>query len=357
MASATEELEEDLPRLARAAAWRVTLFDADLETSEEFETWLELDPRNREAWVRVQGPWSRFGEEAAAPELVAARQRALDGALRHHEQRHAPRLGSIARAGLVAASVAVLVAPIGVAGVALWRQAHATQSYQTALGERRTVTLKDGSHIDLDSGTLVRVSLRRHAREVEFLRGQARFDVAHDSRRPFTVHVRDQTVLATGTSFNVDLLGSRLLVTLIEGRVSILKDQLPPRSPTEPSSPHVVARLVAGDQMVAGASPTGGPVLGVTPIKVAKVDVDKATAWVTGQLVFEDETLRTVAERVSRYSGHPVRADGLAADLRISGVFNSGDISTFVDAAQRMLPVRAEMAEDDSIHLRSATGN
>ena len=49
----------------------------------------------------------------------------------------------------------------------------------------------------------------------ELLSGQARFDVAHDAARPFSVHAGGQTVVATGTAFNVDLLGPQVLVTLI----------------------------------------------------------------------------------------------------------------------------------------------
>src|SRR3546814_1264895 len=78
--------------------------------------------------------------------------------------------------------------------------------YRTVLGERRVVTLADGSTVSLDAASEVRVAYSERARELALVRGQARFDVAHDPRRPFAVQARDQRVVATGTAFNVDLL-------------------------------------------------------------------------------------------------------------------------------------------------------
>src|SRR3546814_3966246 len=76
--------------------------------------------------------------------------------------------------------------------------------YRTVLGERRVVTLADGSTVSLDAASEVRVAYSERARELALVRGQARFDVAHDPRRPFAVQARDQRVVATGTAFNVD---------------------------------------------------------------------------------------------------------------------------------------------------------
>jgi len=60
-------------------------------------------------------------------------------------------------------------------------------TYRTALGERRAVTLADGSQITLDSSSEVMVRYSANARALTLVRGQARFDVTHDVERPFTV--------------------------------------------------------------------------------------------------------------------------------------------------------------------------
>lgn len=333
---------QELERLAAAAVWRVALTEAEQDSSEDFEAWLSEHPANAEAWRQVQAPWIYIGERAGSPQALVARRQALRRARR--AQRHG-RAALPWSFGRLAACVGALVV-IAVAGAGLWAAA-APDVYSTDLGERRTVVLRDGSRVALDSGTLLKVKLGRDARRLELVRGQARFDVAHDATRPFSVRAQDQVVVATGTSFNVDLLGAKVLVTLIEGKVIVLKDSpasliaLAPRPPRA-----VLARLTAGQQLVA-AKPSGpasgGPV--AAPPRVATANLDRAIAWESGQLVFQDEPLGAVAERVSRYSATPLSVVGPAANLRISGVFNTGDMPAFVDAVQRGLPVHAERTE------------
>jgi transmembrane sensor len=223
---------------------------------------------------------------------------------------------------------------------------NSTKDYKTALGERSVVTLVDGSKVSLDSGSEVKIGYTRDARSLQLLSGQARFDVAHDTSRPFSVHARDETVIATGTAFNVDLVGSKVLVTLIQGRVTVVRgEQAKPfeviRRPGTARTTSIA--LIAGQQLVVDST---------SPPRVESAKIDRTTAWESGQLVFDDEPLAVVVERVSRYAPHPVSVDPSAATLRISGVFNAGDVSTFVDTVVRYLPVQATDAPDGAITLR-----
>ncbi|MDR3506874.1 MAG: FecR domain-containing protein, partial [Caulobacteraceae bacterium] len=221
-----------------------------------------------------------------------------------------------------------------------------TVDYTTALGERRVVTLTDGSRVTLDSASEVKVRYTRDARRLELLRGQARFDVAHNVMRPFSVKVGGETVVATGTAFNIDLLGPKVFVTLIEGHVSVLGARPEPRTAATGRRP--VPRpepiaLSAGQQLV--AAQTGG-------VNVRSANLDRTTAWEAGQLVFEDEPLGSVAARISRYTASPVSVDPSVADLRVSGVFNAGDLTTFVDTVTHYLPVQASDQPDGAVVLR-----
>jgi transmembrane sensor len=335
MARLPNETPEDLRRLAEASAWRVTLSEHDLESSEAFEAWVAVDARNGEAWARAQSGWARFGEAATAPEIMTARRDALDRARRAQARR---------------AGGARVSTRFATAAVAVLSQQPAT--YSTARGERRTVMLADGSRVAMDSGTVVRVRLLRDARKLTLVRGQARFDVAHDVMRPFSVTARNQVVVATGTSFNVDVLGPEVMVTLIEGKVSVLQT-----TPGDPLHPGAVikrpppTRLRAGQELV--AVDASGPVASLQPPKIAEVNLDGATAWENGQLVFDNEPLSSVVERVGRYSDHSVKvADARTGELRISGVFNAGDLDTFVDTLQRYLPVTSDRQPDGDLILR-----
>lgn len=334
----TPESENNLHRLATAAAWRVALSDAGLESSLDFELWLASDKANEAAWAQVQAPWNHIAQSATAPESLAARGAALQYVRREQRRRMVSRNWRGLR---IAASIAAVVL-VSAVGVGAWDATRA-DVYQTALGERRSLTLADGSNVILDSDALLKVRYLKDRRELELVRGQAHFTVAHDMSRPFSVHARDRVVVATGTSFNVDLLGPRVIVTLIEGKVNIMKTA--PTSWTDSwCQPQrtLVARLGAGQQFVAMNSASGSAAAGPPIERVTTASLERATAWESGQLVFDNEALGAVAERVGRYANTPLRASGPAANLRISGVFNIGDVTAFLDAVQHMQPVHVE---------------
>jgi transmembrane sensor len=321
--------EAETRRLAEAAAWRVRLTEDEAETSDAFETWI-ADPANEAAWDQVQAPWRQVGEKATSPELMALRAGALARARRREAHTWTRSLG-----GRIAASLAaVFILGAGYGGWQ-WQQAQ-PDVYRTTLGERRVVPLPDGSKLSLDSGSRVRVRYTKDARKLELLAGQARFDVAHDVQRPFSVTARDQTVVATGTAFNIDLMGPKVLVTLIEGSVIVLP------KPERAATPKAPVHLEAGERLVASEA---------APPVVEVASLERATAWETGQLAFKDEPLAAVAARVSRYADYPVTVSPAAAGLKVSGVFKAGDVATFVDVVTHYLPVEARRGEDGEISL------
>jgi transmembrane sensor len=343
MSDPTQSQRTDLRAVAvaEAAAWRVHLFEVGVESSMAFEAWLEASPLHREAWEEVQAPWRHIGEQAAAPELIALRRDALTRARESARGRVGVRWPRV-WAGVVAAGLLLV---LGVQWTV--RQ---PEVYRTAFGERRVVMLQDGSRVTLDSGTLLRVSLSTDRRALELVEGQARFDVAHDAMRPFVVSARDRRIVALGTAFTVDLLGSGVVVTLLTGRVSVVRESdagpsglLLGRNAKHAEPP---VSLRPGDQLSAAAE---------APVAVRRPDLSRVTAWEQGRLVFDDQPLAVVAEQVTRHArDQSVRADPDVADLRLSGVFEAGDVATFVDTVTRYLPVRADTGEDAEVVLRRA---
>jgi transmembrane sensor len=196
--------------------------------------------------------------------------------------------------------------------------------------------------VALDTTSEVKVRYSAHARELTLTGGQARFDVAHDVERPFSVTADGHKVIATGTSFNVDLFGPSLLVTLIEGHVVISSE------PTLSKPANIdtqIDRIIldAGEQVV--FSPQAPP-------SVAHVNLGQATAWENGEVVFENDALPAVVARINRYARHRVViADTQTSQLRISGVFHTGDIDGFVSTIAAYLPVRAEKSADGTTRL------
>src|SRR3546814_19520630 len=102
-----------------------------------------------------------------------------------------------------------------------------TRPYQTEVGERRVALLDDQSRLSLDADSLVEVDMSDRQRELTLVRGRAKFDVAKDPLRPFTVVAGDKMVVATGTSFSVEMVGKVVRVLLYHVRVSVLDRTAP----------------------------------------------------------------------------------------------------------------------------------
>src|SRR5205823_4691644 len=112
-----------------------------------------------------------------------------------------------------AAAAAACLCALAIGGVLAWKWM-TPDTLRTAAGERRVVTLSDGSQVQLDSLSELQVRYSGQTRALELIKGQARFDVAHETGRPFEVNAASRKVVALGTAFNIDLLGKTLLVTL-----------------------------------------------------------------------------------------------------------------------------------------------
>jgi transmembrane sensor len=324
-------------RLTQAAAWRVRLAENDLEGCPELSAWLAEDERNAAAWQRVQEDWALFGEHANAPEILELRAAALAHAHEAGQSRwvRSRRFAMSHRLGIAAG---ILILAIG--GVLLWMQQ--PEVYTTRVGERRVVTLADGSQVALDSRSEVKVQFSSHARELTLTKGQARFDVARDIERPFSVSADGHKVIAMGTSFNVDLFGPSLLVTLIEGRV-VVSSTPSLLEVTKVDTPVPRITLDAGEQVV--FSPKAPP-------SVARVNLGQATAWENGEVVSDNDSLATVVARINRYTQHAVIiGDPQTGALRISGVFHTGDTQGFISTIVAYLPVRAEQDADGTTRL------
>jgi transmembrane sensor len=329
--------ESDASRLTLAATWRVRLAENDLEGCPELSAWLAADPRNAMAWKQVQNDWAIFAEHANSPELLELRSEALADA---HEagQGRWVRSRRFAIAHRLAIAAGILAVAIG--GALLWMRQ--PDVYATGIGERRIVTLADGSQVALDSRSEVRVRYSVHARELTLTKGQARFDVAHDLERPFSVTADSHKVIAIGTSFNVDLFGPSLLVTLIEGRVAV--SSTPSLTDlTKIDIPDARITLDVGEQVVFSAK---------APPSVARVNLGQATAWENGEVVSDNDSLATMVARINRYAQHAITiGDPQTAELRISGVFHTGDVDGFISTIAAYLPVRAQREADGTTLL------
>lgn len=324
--------------LEAAMMWRLRLGEPQWSADDEaeLEVWLQSDERHARAFERTGEVWTYFDPHLAAPEMLGARQ-ALLGRVRRDASGRWTGPAAVLRVPSRRAVGIGLAATI-VAAAGIWPLASQGDVYQTGLGERRIVRLDDGSLVTLDAMTKLSVRYSKGARALELRKGQARFDVAKDPSRPFTVAARDRNVIATGTAFNIDILDPEVRVTLIEGKVLIV-----PRNQRmqlgEPAPQPKPVELRAGEALVTRKD---------EPAQVvATADLAQATAWQAGRLSFDREPLGEAVQRMNRYSERKITvADAAVASVPVSGEFNAGDIDAFLEAVNGFLPVHVVQGPD-----------
>jgi transmembrane sensor len=291
-----------------AAEWLVRLQDRNvsLEDTLEWQRWVGANERHATAFARIESVWDEPWEILQKPNSAI---------------RTSPR----GRGAVWAVAAAVALVAVA-SGWMLWQNISA-DGIQTDVGQTRSVQLADGSRITLGGGTQLRVSFDSKTRRLDLTRGEAFFVVAKDPMRPFSVHAGNATVTAIGTEFNVRRSADRVVVAVVEGRVSI-----------EPTSLLTAADkpvpLAAGQQTVVDGR-------GVKPVETL-ADTAAATAWQSGQLVFRREPLRYVLEDVNRYSNKPiVLGDGSLGEMRITGTVVGGSVEGWIASLENAFPLRA----------------
>lgn len=327
-------------RAERAATWAARLADGQVPPDQqaEFQAWLDADPAHGDTLEEIVGAWHTVEHYAASAQVMALREAALASARRSLHRRESGPASRRLIWGLMAATL--MLAVLAGAGVWTWVM---PRTYETGVGERRVIALSDGSKLSLDAATVVKVSYTHSNRRLWLERGRARFEVAKNPLRPFSVTAADEVVVATGTAFSVELVERQVRVVLYEGHVMVLdKDGDGARRTVAVGARRVPADqfLVPGRELILPAT-SSAQVASLSPI-VAPADMVRSLSWEGGQLVFDDERLGVVVERMNRYAEQPLAiADAAAANVRISGVFRAGDTDALVQGLAAAFDVKA----------------
>ncbi|WP_313463196.1 FecR family protein [Achromobacter sp.] len=199
-----------------------------------------------------------------------------------------------------------------------------TTMVSTERGERRQLTLPDGSVLEVNGGTRAQVKLYAGRRQVDLASGEINFTVSADAARPFIVDAGSGRVRVTGTVFDVRRDADQVAVLVASGTVQVSGGHWW-------NLGHAVLR--AGH----GITVPGSGAIGVP----APADVQTATAWREGRVVFKDTPLSEVVRDMNRYLATPLRlADDKAGRLRVSASFTLDRPEALVDALPAVAPVR-----------------
>lgn len=311
-----------------AADWleRLNTPPHETEDLEAFSAW-RANPENRAEYERLEDIRRAMATMRDDPDLrqaaAEARQRGAARRRRHSPLPLRPRLlaGGLAAAALVAAVGAyTLRAP----------------TYSTRIGQTFSATLEDGSRVQLNTDSAVRVRYSAGQRRIELLRGEAFFQVAHNIQRPFIVVAGDTQVRALGTRFDVRRIGQDVRVVLVQGSVEV----------SDPVVRPTPWRLKAGQSLALprAANAATAP---------ASVDTPSATSWTTGNLTFQGVPLSEAVAELNRYSRDKiVLAPGVPAGRRVTGVFPAGDNGDFIAAVSSIFDLKSARKSNGDLELQ-----
>ncbi|MCP1465598.1 FecR family protein [Pseudomonas sp. S3E17] len=288
-----------------AAEWAVRLHAGALTDQEQAELrqWIACDSRHEAALRFAEQTWAALGE--VHKDETVHRQRPATAAL-------PPRRSLRRRPWQSAAAVALVVVVAGVGwlrGPDAWLRMQA--DYVTQKGEVRTVHLADGSTVELDSASAIRLDYDGVQRRISLIQGSAIFDVAPmvgQETRPFVVQSAGGQTRALGTRFVVEREADRRAwVGVLQHSVEVSLHASPKKGPSD--------RVLQEGQAARYNAQEG-----VVPLD--QFDVDRATSWRRGVLIFDRQPLAKVIEQLNRYRpGRVVLTHSDLGEREVSGVF------------------------------------
>ncbi|MBY8822912.1 FecR family protein [Sphingomonas colocasiae] len=313
-----------------------------------FEAWLS-DPANAQAYRDAAAGVERFGAIASDEDVREMREAAL-------AMGPAPRRISVPF-GLVAATAAIAMgagvwfavarpgsdmpAPASIAaGGAPPPIAATARRYATKIGERSRFTLDDGSVVSLNTNSVLDVTFTPGRRDVRLIQGEGLFHVAKNKDRPFVVTAGGLRTTAIGTAFDVRLDRGRVRIVLTSGRVVVDSVRSGPAGRLPAIDP---ISLQPGEQLAADENHA---------VVVSAADVEQATSWRQGQLIFRDEPLASAIGEMNRYTRDQiVIEDPKIARLRVSGVFSTAHPENFLAAMTAFYPLEVRRPTQGAVIL------
>ncbi len=257
------------------------------------------------------------------------------------------------RAVVATASLALVV----LASVSWTRLLHSPPAAVAALATTATLTqparqlLSDGSQIELNGDAQVRVEFSPAIRRVTIVRGEAHFEVAHDTTRPFVVIAGAVSVRAVGTAFAVRLAPGDVNVLVTDGRVSVDRATVDPiAAPVQP-----LAFVAKGARVAVAPADLAPHAPAPAVVAVSAPELAEQLAWRVPRLEFNDTPLREAVELFNRHGNVRLTLAAPAlGDLRVSGVVRADNAPALLQLLRADYGVEAQrLGESEFVLNRS----
>ncbi len=357
-----ESLDHEDPIEEVAADW-LTLRAEGISSAQkrEFERWCRADPRHTAAVARLEAACALLEK---MPLLRAELQPVVEFPVQ-------PRATAPAKKTPVLRIVFAMAAALALAALGWWQWARpqpSAQLYATSAGGYERVVLADGSVVELNANSEVRVDLLPNERRVVLERGEAHFTVTHDSARPFIVSAQGVAVRAVGTAFNVRLGSTSVEVLVTEGKVSVSDvgpalAAVPPRDERNPQTglptSGSLTFLSANERTSIALVPSksAAPIPPAPSPVVEKISTDalrEALSWQERKLVFSETPLRDVVAQFNRRNRlQLVLGDPALAMRPVGGTFAADNVEGFVRLLEGSGTIAVERRDEMTVVLRA----
>ncbi|MCE3028746.1 FecR domain-containing protein [Salinicola sp. DM10] len=298
----------------RAIAWHMHLASASAAERprllEEVDRWCDEQPDHALAWRRVAGMSAELDDITQRLPTTTEALSILDRGNRELARRRALKL---------------MLTGCAVGGAGLWLSPARLPwqaDYTTAIGERRRISLSDGTRVTLNTDSALDVAFDNDQRRLVLARGEVLVesgsDVASLHHRPLRLACRHGICEALGTRFSVRDTAATSRLHVSAGRVAL--DQ-----------PGTTRQIVVPGETVRFDGAT------TTPVAAPALDPD---AWSRGMLVVNDIRLDKFLAELARYRLGFVGCDEHVAGLRLSGVYQLDDQSALLRHLTRTLPIK-----------------
>ena len=202
-----------------------------------------------------------------------------------------------------------------------------SEDLRTEVGQQASYALKDGSHVALNTNSVLVVEQHLYSRRLHLKQGEALFTVDH-GWRPLTVYANQTQIRDIGTIFNVRNTTQGAVVTVIEGSVEVRTKQ--------------GQRILTKDISVttqAGA---------ISESRCSSANI----AWQQGRLVFDGTPLQEAVDEIQRYRQAPIVIQGSKIGrMRLSGEYDINAIEGLLKTLPLSLGIQASYQADGKVIL------
>ena len=301
-----------------ALGWVIRTRDPVFVEWDAFTIWLEADPAHAAAYDAVMAADAGLAAIISAPGAKPAP--ANDPGMPGSRPRRWIAGGAIA---------AAVVAAISIGN---WTRSD-IYTVTTRPGEVRNIVLDDGTRIDLNGGSTLRLD-HKNDRFAALDGGEAAFTVHHDSSDPFRVTVGKAVFEDAGTIFNIVYSGSATRIGVAEGKVIF-----------DPQGQAIA--LPAGRGL--SSDPTGVRLMNVAP--------DSVASWREGRLSYDNMPVAQISADIARSLGVKLDTTPAAGGTRFTGTIRlDKNLPRFFAAAAPLMGLSA-VRQGDGWLLKEKDGS